>query len=1101
MPLSEQNINKLLKNHFDASGFVSIQKDSFEYLVHNRFREIIEEEPQIVINMSKTEKYQVDFGDVTILKPQVIEEDRTIRYITPAEARLRDLTYESSVCINISEKFMTLVGDDWQIVENNIHNHVSICKLPIMLQTSKCNLYDMSREEKIVAGECYRDEGGYFIIKGKERVLIAQERINYNCIYVFSQKQTSKWKYIAEIRSMSEETGHSVLLQCKVDKNGKNMSFSLPYITQDIPVMILFMAYGITDYEEIINIIGLDNENTEYKKIIMFMIYETFMIDSQEKAIDYISKHISCEIEEDKRHKSIEQIITNEILPHMGIISTTQEKVYFIGLMVNKIIKTFVGDREVDDRDHISNKRNENAGVLIGDLFRSLYKRFVRSLEPQLSKRQDIINTISKVNTITYGLKHSFSTGKWGVQKNSYIRQGVSQVLSRLTYGATLSHLRRLIIPIGKEGKNTKIRQLHCSQIGYVCPAETPEGQSSGIVKNFALLCKITDKISVIYVKSVMKDIDGINEIDNSNDTKIIVNGYWFGNTKDKDSVISQLREKRQYKHLHEYISISYNDIDDEILVFCDQGRLIRPLIPVIDGKLAVTDDDEMDWETLVSQQKIVYRDSYEVDNCVIAMNESELGGLTDYDYCEISPSMMLGVCAGIIPFPDHTQSPRNTYQSAMGKQAIGKYCSSNELRTDTVVHMLMYPQKPIVYTHASECMGFNDMASGINAIVAIACYTGFNQEDSVIISKSAIDKGLFRSFVFRTVTSFEKKRNSNTYESIELPALDDQVKSYNYRKLDRSGLIRIGETVKKGDVIIGKVLKKTMKSGKEQIIDQSVVVKAGEEGIIDKVFKMKTTDGYKMIKVKIRSMRIPEVGDKFASREAQKGTCGMIFSQEDMPFTSEGMIPDVIINPHCIPSRMTINQLLECLGAKSGCVKGHYRDATPFSSSSTNILSTLEKDLHDCGYDSNGNETMYNGFTGQQFNAKIFIGPVYYQRLKHLVADKIHARDYGNVQSLTRQPLEGRSRDGGLRFGEMERDCMISQGVSMVLVEQLFHKSDPFTISICSCCGHIPSNKDVCNLCENDEFIEVNIPFAYKLLQQNLAALNLKTSLFIKNE
>ena len=1101
MPLSEKNIKKLLKNHFETSGFVSIQKDSFEYLVHNRFRDIIEEESNIIINISKTDKYVVELNNITIMKPQIIEEDRTIRYITPAEARMRDLTYESSVCVNIDEKFMTLVQDKWQITEHNITNHVPICKLPIMLQTSKCNLYNMTDDEKYQAAECYRDKGGYFIIKGKERVLITQERINYNCIYVFLQKLSSKWKYIAEIRSMSEETGHSVLLQCKIDKNGRNISFSIPYINQDIPVMILFMAFGITNYEEIIKIIGI-NENTN--KIVMYMIYETFMINNKEKAINFISSNITYEIDDDKKERSIEQILDNELLPHLGITSTKKEKIYFIGLMVHKIIATFIGDREVDDRDHISNKRNENAGVLIGDLFRSLYKRFIRSLYPQLEKRQDIINIISKFNTITYGLKHSFSTGKWGVQKNSYIRQGVSQVLSRLTYSAILSHLRRLVIPIGKEGKNTKIRQIHCSQIGYICPAETPEGQPSGIVKNFALLCKITDKVPVIYVKKMLSKIEDIILLENitSNDsTKIIVNGYWFGNTYKKDHIITTLKNKRKYNHLSQDISISYNDIDDEILIFCDQGRLIRPLIPVVDGKLVISDDDEMNWEKLLYEHKIVYRDSNEIDNAVIAMSISDLEKYGGYDYCEISPSMMLGVCASIIPFPDHTQSPRNTYQSAMGKQAVGKYASSNELRTDTVVHMLVYPQKPIVYTEVSDYMGFNDMASGINAIVAIACYSGFNQEDSVIISKSAIDKGLFRSFVYRTITTFEKKRSSNTYESIQLPNLDDRIKSYNYRKIDKHGLVKIGEKVFKGDVIIGKILKKTLKSGKEQIIDQSIILKAGEEGIVDKVFKMTTPDGYKMIKVKIRSLRIPEIGDKFASREAQKGTCGMIFSQEDMPFTIEGMIPDIIINPHCIPSRMTINQLLECLGAKSACINGHYRDATPFSSSSTNILSTLETDLKNCGYDSTGNETMYNGFTGEPFNAKIFIGPVYYQRLKHLVSDKIHARDYGNVQSLTRQPLEGRSRDGGLRFGEMERDCMISQGVSMILVEQLFHKSDPFTINICNNCGQIPTNNEICKICNNDEFVNVNIPFACKLLIQNLGAMNIKTSLFIKNE
>ena len=320
MPLSEQNSNKLLQNHFETTGFLSLQKDSFEYLVNNRFRDIIEEESTITINLSKTDRYIVNLNDITILKPQVIEEDRTIRAITPAEARMRDLSYESSVCVNIEEKFLTLVGDDWQITEHNVHNHVSICKLPIMIQTSKCNLHDMTEDEKIQAGECHKDKGGYFIIKGKERVLIAQERINYNCIYVFSQKQASKWKYIAEIRSMSEETGHSVLFQCKINKNDRNICFSLPYINTEIPAIILFMAFGITDYEEIRQIIGLNDPRAD--KLIMYMIYESFMFNTKNKAIEYISNRISYEIDDDKKSKSIEQIINNELLPHLGITST-----------------------------------------------------------------------------------------------------------------------------------------------------------------------------------------------------------------------------------------------------------------------------------------------------------------------------------------------------------------------------------------------------------------------------------------------------------------------------------------------------------------------------------------------------------------------------------------------------------------------------------------------------------------------------------------------------------------------------------------------------------------------------------------------------------
>ena len=387
-------------------------------------------------------------------------------------------------------------------------------------------------------------------------------------------------------------------------------------------------------------------------------------------------------------------------------------------------------------------------------------------------------------------------------------------------------------------------------------------------------------------------------------------------------------------------------------------------------------------------------------------------------------------------------------------------------------------------------------MVSGITAIVAVATYSGFNQEDSILLNQAAIDRGLFRSFAYKTIVAEEKKRSANSYENIGIPPKEIRCKSYNYQKLDSSGIIYEGKKVLAGDVIIGKIITKSQKSSGEQCIDNSIVVKTGEEGIIDKVFITTTPDGYRLVKIKIRNLRIPEIGDKFASRHAQKGTCGMILRTEDMPFTEDGTVPDIIINPHAFPSRMTINYFLEALGSKSAIHKGIERDCTAFSESSTNIINHLYKELGDLGFNSNGYETMSSGYTGEQLSAKIFVGPVYYQRLKHLVGDKIHARDYGNVQSLTRQPLEGRSRDGGLRFGEMERDCMISHGVSGFLKERLFDMSDSFAINLCDKCGQITTSTTECHVCQHDVVKPTAIPYACKLLFQELGAMGIKIAL-----
>ena len=1099
MPISEKYRFKVIEDYFKKYGITNIQLESFNFLISHSLQQIIKEEPIIKIKIKKDQYYIVEFTQITLDSPYQIEEDRTVNYITPCEARLREMTYDGSICINISTKIVDIINKKETVLESKNFNRICIGRMPIMLQSSKCNLHNMTKEEKIKAGECMKDTGGYFIIRGKERVLVSQERINYNIIHVYKQKNNSKWKYISDIRSMSEETGHSVLIQAKINTKD-SIYFSLPYITQDIPVGIVFKALGYNNND----IIKIISENEDNKHIIEHIIKMSYNITSKEDALEYIGKFSMHIIPKEKRVPYAQQIFDNELFPHLGICISNKEKALFLGLMIQKIINVYIGRIHPDDRDHLNNKRCETSGVLVCDIFRSLYKRFIRSIQPHLQKRQDIKIAISRVNIITQGLKHCFSTGNWGVHKNSYVRAGVSQILNRLSYGGTISHFQRLVIPIGKEGKNTQIRQLHNSQIGYVCPAETPEGHSAGIVKNFCTMIKVSKNIPTIMIKDIIENINDpdlifLNNLkieDNSKLYKILLNGVWIGSTTNHIKILGILKTFRTNNILHKDISISINDINKEILIFSDQGRLLRPVMSIKDNKILLSETDNIDWDYLVDNHKIQYLDSYEIENKCIAMFEHELYKGYHYDYCEIHPSLMLGVCASIIPFPDHTQSPRNTYQSAMGKQAFSLYATSNDVRSDTIVHMLQYPQKPAVYTHMSEFMGFNDMPSGINVIVAIMSYTGFNQEDSVIFNQSSIDKGLFRSISFRTIMTQERKKSTNNFENICVPDKDIQAKNYNYQKLDENGIIRIGEVIELNDIVVGKVLCSTKKNGKETKTDCSVRVKKHETGIVDKIFINNTPNGYKMVKIKIRKQKIPEMGDKFASREAQKGTVGIVLPAADMPYTQDGIIPDIIVNPHCIPSRMTINQLLEMLGAKSTVMNGNFKDCTAFSESSTGIIHSLQNELCGLGYNQHGNERLSSGLTGEQLEADIFIGPAYYQRLKHLVSEKIHARDHGSVQCLTRQPLEGRSRNGGLRFGEMERDCMISHGVPAFLKERLLDMSDPYEMLLCESCGQITTNKHECHICKNENIHNTTIPYACKLLFQELIAIGLKIKL-----
>jgi len=1097
-------LEKVLPKAFEETDVITnIQKESFENFIHHRLQTIIDEEPYLDVELEKNGRIRVSFSQVYVDNPYIVDEKRQIKYITPNEARLRELTYASTISVDVHvEEF-----SGYELISEKILPKVSIAKIPMMIGTSKCNLYHKTKDEKNMLGECEYDDGGYFIIKGKERVLISQERGNLNTIYVFQHKPSSKFKYSAEIRSTSEENGHSILLQMRLYSNNR-VTVVLPFFSQEIPLAHIFLVFGysIQEIDDLFQTIcGVENENINL--IRKRLLREMEITHSTEVAITSISQYILQSIIKESRSQYVIQILNNDILPHLGITSSPISKTFFLMFMLHKLIQTANGNRPEDDRDHLNNKRFETAGYLVSELFRALYKRFVRMIEPQVQKKHDVSTIINRTSIITQGMKTCFATGNWGIPKSNYIRCGVSQILSRLSFNATISHLRRILIPIGKEGKNSKIRQIHCSQYGFICPSETPEGHSSGIVKNFTLFTRVSTRIDTSHIQNLLEDYFTTDEIQrdnvqrhNTQSNYLFVNGRHIGIVSlPPNEFISRFRQLRSNHIIPYSVTLSHDSLLHTFHIHSDDGRILRPLWNLQDYTFREIEQviQTETWESLLEKEYIIYLDSNEIEHAYISMRPNDI--TPKHDYLEIHPIMMFGICVNLIPYVDHIQAPRITYQGAMGKQAIGMYATNNDIRCDTVVHSLQYPEKPIVQTHLSELLNYSNLPSGNNLIVAIACYGGYNQEDSVIFNQSSIDRGVFRCFTYRTILIEEKKRNNNSHEIIELPNESIRNSLYNYEKLDSRGIITVGSYIGPNDVIVGRTVS-TQKKGISQKSDNSVVIRNGEEGYVDRLFESTTPDGYLMVKVKIRFLRIPEIGDKTASRSAQKGTIGMVFRHADMPFTQEGIVPDIIINPQCIPSRMTINQLLECIAAKNAVIDGQFVYSTPFSKYSHDIVDELMDKLHKNGYEKYGNEVMFNGFTGEPFQSRIFIGPTYYQRLKHLVASKIHARDHGSVQSLVRQPLEGRSKEGGLRFGEMEKDCMISHGVSRFLNERLYDLSDKFQIIVCKNCGSIPNQTDRCYECDQDDIHPVNLPYACKLLFQELMAIGIKIHFKLKN-
>ena len=2283
--LSEDQCWNIIKNNLNNKGFVHHQTDSYNNFINIGLPKIICEEPPIVISpnddkFSVYKKYTVSFSDVYIPSPTIIEEDRTLRGILPSEARHRDLYYDSPIYVNINTKLE--FEDGPPEVEN--HLRVVIGRIPIMLHSNKCYLYNMTPGERINAGECEKDQGGYFIIKGKERVLIPQIRGIYNIPNVYDQKSGEKFKFVSEVRSMSDETGHSALVKAMLGEDDRTLVLSLPYISETIPIGIVFKALGCENENDIKELLGVrDTSIKKYIKIILRdsfvcnektdgyqLFLETYSENSKNKpekewellsddkklqwkhkmsinnALKYIGSYSIHTIKEQDRVKYARQVVENELFPHMGITSTLKEKVYFLGYIVNKLLTTSLGIRKIDDRDDFANKRVESAGVLCYDLFRQLFKKYTNLIVTTIENKKqipDAMSIIPRVPIITNGIRNCFATGNWGLPKNLYIRTGVSQVLSRLSYGATLSNLRRLNIPVGKESKNAKIRQIHPSQIMFICPSEcfdpetqiilwngsvkraadiipgdmliddrgnptlvrticsgftemydvlpdkksflshrvtnnhilslrifghkiikkisensfsvnfldrdlllfslkyftslemaeefvstfddddliditiekyrninkstskhlfltkidninwpkkivkldpyvlgvwlsdgfidgqnigiefcknvrkevleyiekwaydqnliferisnkensykiysklesdeqsylktflvenniinnkhipndymcndretrmrvlagiidssntvstlrksdidiyqgiygyklvddiqtlamslgldttvtetrqqiddvltisfckkisiknwevpfilhdhgdkmtpeafsetknsiimnskfklkssgvgpyagwqlhdskgrfilscgtishnTPEGQSVGIVLNLSLLTCISEKTPKIIVKEVIDKCKTLIKLENCDEpnkfTKIFLNGLICGVADNPIDFLNEIKLCRTQKMIPYSVSVNYDDVNNDINIFSDEGRLLRPVFTVKDDKLKIKEEDGVEWDKLIDKNLVTYVDVNEINNSVIAFNQNELSKYK-CEYCEIAAAMMLGVMASIIPFSDHSQAPRNCYQclhpstpvvmsdntvkaikdikvgdevitidpksckqsitkvikqyvratdkkiitietesgrkltctydhpvltssgwkhaedaedicvipqqisysldgdhyldislsvikekyankliahnlypilppsilptlariigymysnavctknmiyfrfrlyedledflkdveyvglleyrtsiyydidysgwkhlvsfqgefaifmlalcggykkrkndptilnwikngsmlvkreflsgfhggritlidfnkntfelkstsvylhnvdslygfvheiknllkefdislsfpdglthtfvfensfenminyferigwrynkhdyinslrayeyqkmilqeeksrylnfipseiynffkqrhnyttwkrqiknkaifvkivrklkeegcmisdittesnnhsfiagdslcvhnSSMGKQAMSLYSLAHLTRADTITHVLTYPQRPLVNTMPARMMGFDDMPSGMNAMVAVACYTGFNQEDSVIINHSAIQRGLFWATSYRTHSEEEKKQGS-IFDTIGLPPLDKRRKDANYSLLDKNGIVRLrnhsGEPVyvESGDVIVGKILVQNNKNTKEELTDNSVVIKKGEEGFIDRIFISTTPNGYKLAKIVIRTLRVPEVGDKFAcydqdteiltekgwkyisnvnyndkvaslidhrklqyihptdiqqydydgpmysiysdkidllvtpnhrmftssgnrknytvnqafellnvkrsyktnieklsidekrknfilsgytghpdleldlehwcvffgiwiteggcrlkfhpngkisegsiyimikneetnialkeclndlgfdsnfkcviagltewvskdrrllfclahlsvinnyrylpewcfklsmkysrillqsillnnseinskflntvyyftintlivdniqqlclhsgwsstftrvnsnsytcitilksgysptvnsreindeitqytgkvhcctvptddgiilvrrngkiawcgnSRAGQKGTTGAIYRQEDMPFTSDGLVPDIIMNPHALPSRMTINQLMESVLGKSCCMEGVFGDATPFTSSSVGIAKKLCERLGMHKFNPTGKEQLFNGMTGE-YMGDVFMGPVFYQRLKHLVSEKIHSRAQGPNATLTKQPLEGRSREGGLRFGEMERDCMISHGTSRFLRERLCEQSDPYVIMVCEVCGNFATTPEFCKACGTDKVVKVNIPYVSKLVIQELNAMFIK--------
>ena len=1142
--------------------------------------------------------------EIFLNKPTVVE-DNEQKIMYPNEARLKDFTYAGDIYANILIRYITKKGDKTSIVEKKLEG-IKIGSLPIMLHSKLCVLHDMPPHVKREMGECKWDQGGYFIIDGKEKVIVSQERIATNRIFINASKDP-KYSFEGLIRCTSEDnplfpkvvmfyvnkvrTKDPIAELAKLetqekegktisnnddedngDKKDKRMQNSIvvriPYCSQNIPLFTLFRALGIESDKEILTYIlhDLDGQD-KYLDFLYPSVISGSKYATQEDSLNYISNFV-----EYKNVNYVKKILLNDLFPNVGMSLRT--KAIFLGFVIMKLVKICLGVNKESDRDNYIYKRVDISGFLLGNIFRDYYNQFRNTIRNNIDKEYllgpwrntvNIENLVNKSNLnvifnhtiIEQGMKKSLK-GMWGksmiTNSTEHVKQGLVQDLSRISYLGSMSHLRRVSTPIDPTSKIVAPHHLHATQWGIMCPCESPDGGSIGLLKNFAILCQVTfnvhSKEVIQYTgKLGMIPLQDIDIADLSGKTKVLVNSNFIG-VVDKDPVrfVKVLKLLKLNNIISPFTSISWNILADEINILTEAGRCCRPIYVIRNKRLVIEKyiDDlkkkKISWDDFFkplakadviksvstassisdsdiasleeTMSPIEYMDVEETNTSFIAMDPSYLKSNPRYTHCELHPSTILSVLTLNIPLCQHNQAPRNIFSGAQGKQAIGIYATNFNDRIDTMSYVLYYPQRSLVNTRYMEYMHNNDMPNGENLIVAIATYTGYNQEDSIIINKNSIERGCFNLTYFKNMIEVEEATDTekvvfrNTIDMVKKDGMDvNNLRLANYKKIDENGLPKVNSVIHEGDAIFGKCSVTlelseeqsndklnvfNTKVKKEKYTDRSVIADKTVSGTIDKVFVYFDEADNKKCKVRFRKFRKPELGDKLCSRTAQKGVVGMIIPQENMPFNKDGIVPDIIINPHAFPTRMTLGHLLECLIAKVGVNIGTCIDGTPFNNTNyEELFDLLESKFK---LDRYGNEILYNGFTGHQMECSIFFGPTYYERLKHMVADKINYRAAGPITNKTRQPTKGRGNGGGLRIGEMERDSVLSHGACAFLKESLMERSDIYEFKVDTETGFI-ANKD------GPSVQVLKTPCALRLLLQETAAMGVKAQLILRNE
>lgn len=1132
-------------------------------------------------------------GEKIYFGKPVIYDDERAHFMYPNEARLRNMTYGVTIHYDIEVDYFYMNDDGTTTELNDTIEKVLLGRFPIMLMSNLCILNGLEPRVRFNMGECRNDHGGYFIIDGKEKCIISQEKFADNMLYV-RDKGNEVYSHSAEIRSVSEDASKPVrtvgvrIVRPSAKYTNNQIVVSVPNVRKPVPLFILMRALGIESDREIIRYCLLDME--KYSHLVdLFIpsIHDAGLLFTQDQCIKYIKT-----LTKGHTVSTVMDVLMNYFLPHVGELNF-QEKAYFVGYMVRELLLVFIGEKKATDRDNFKFKRIEVSGSLLYDLFKEYYSLQQKQIFQLIDKEyffhqgeysRDFDGWIKlikgnykeyvKDRVVETGFRKAFK-GNWGSTSHTK-RDGVVQDLNRLSFNSFISHLRKLNLPLDASAKVIGPRMLHSSQWGIIDPVDTPDGANIGLHKHMAICAHISSGCSAKdIIRWLPKHISfkRLLESDPSylaNTTKIMINGNWVGNTPEPEDAITLMREYKRLGLLPPQYSLHWHIETDTIYIYTDAGRIYRPIYYIDErtGKPSYKREGVLDkifkgsatWTELTTgfgkkiddkfnpnmckvydtpkelygvddinklssvKAPIEFIDSAEEETALVAMDINQLkqNGGTDYTHLEIHPSLMLGVMGNQIVFPENNQLPRDLFSCGQSKQGVSVYHSNYQNRIDKMGVVLNYGQIPVVKSRYMEYLNREQHPYGENLIVAIMCYGGYNTEDAILFNGGSVARGMLRISYYNMYESYEESSKiGNSEVDTRFANIQDQnvigIKpGYDYGYLDEYGLIKENTQIDEKMIVIGKIT--TNLSDPNVSIDSSVAPKKGQKGFVDKTFITEGQEGQRLAKVRIREQRAPAIGDKFCSRCGQKGTCGLIIDEKDMPFTADGVRPDIIINPHALPSRMTIGQLVETLMGKACLFQGAFGDCTAFSNRGPK-QKVFGDILQNAGFHNSGTELLYNGMTGEQMETNIFIGPTYYMRLKQMVKDKINYRARGPRTMLTRQTVHGRAKDGGLRIGEMERDGLIAHGLSAFLEESMMVRGDEYFMAVCNNTGAISIYNQSRNVflspfadgpikfkngldnslnLENvtrfgKTFSIVRVPYALKLLIQELQTMNIQ--------